>query len=581
MSIVLLILCDFTVHAQIYLGSLSGQVSDSTGATIVGATVTAIDTTTHFSTKAMTNSSGNYSIQFLTPGTYDITVEYIGFQPQTHKGIVLTAGGNVVTDITLKVGSASDMVTVNAVGVDALNTSSADIDVTFTAKEITDLPNIGRVPFELASLSAGTYDGSYMTAKASGGIVPWGNAGTAISASGVGGSHTIITLNGSIDAPRERITGTGGGYGGFVPSPESVQEVKVQLAMYDAEYGNSGGAAINTVLRSGTNDYHGAAYFIGRNTYLNANQSERVPNQNGAINPGAPTPRPNGTWNQPGGVLSGPVTIPHLYNGHDKTYFMVAYERAMLRTYNGASATGLVPTAAEAQGDFSALCPGGFNANGVCNPGGGVQIYDPLTSDASHNRTPFPYNQIPADRISPVGAALLKYFPAPNAVVSNVVNYIAPDPVIRQRYYSFVTRVDHTINENNKLNATFYKSVLNQQYPDMGFPQGIGPTNEGEAVYRNNAGGGLDYVRIFPNDWVLNARIGVLYHPFGVILPGLNIDLASLGINSAGLGYQSFPGLSFSDSYLGLQGATPLVPNTSQATSQISHDTNGSAAAIV
>ncbi|MBO0800340.1 MAG: TonB-dependent receptor, partial [Blastocatellia bacterium] len=175
----------------------------------------------------------------------------------------------------------------------------------------------------------------------------------------------------------------------------------------------------------------------------------------------------------------------------------------------------------------------------------------------------------------------MKYFPAPNAVVSNVVNYVAPDPVIRQKYYSFVTRVDHTINENNKLNATFYKSVLNQQYPDMGFPQGIGPTNEGEAVYRNNAGGGLDYVRIFPNDWVLNARIGVLYHPFGVILPGLNFDLASLGINPAGLGYQSFPGLTFSDNYLGLQGATPLVPNTSQVTSQISHDTNASAAAIV
>ncbi|MBO0800339.1 MAG: hypothetical protein J2P31_16075, partial [Blastocatellia bacterium] len=114
------------------------------------------------------------------------------------------------------------------------------------------------------------------------------------------------------------------------------------------------------------------------------------------INPGAPTPRPNGTWNQPGAVLSGPVRIPHLYNGHDKTYFLVAYEHVMLRIYNNASSSGLVPTAEEVQGDFSALCPGGFNASGVCNPGGGVQIYDPLTSDANHNRTPFPYNKIPA-----------------------------------------------------------------------------------------------------------------------------------------------------------------------------------------
>lgn len=568
----LLTLCALPIHAQTYLGALIGRVSDATGARIAGATVTATDTTTHFSTKAVTNGSGSYSIPSLTPDTYNISVERPGFRRQTSTGIVLTASISVETDFKLSVGSSSQSVTVIANN-SLLNTESADLEQTFTAKQVADLPNIGRVPFFVATLAPGMYDSTYMTSTTSVGAVPYGNAGTAIVGDGMGGGRTLITLNGILDDPHEHISGGGGDtYGGFVPSPGAVQEVTAQTASYDA--GAIGGTVINTVLRSGTNSYHGAVYYVFRNTYLNANDYQRVPTQHDTLNPKADTPRTNGTWDQPGFVVDGPVRIPHIYDGRNKTYFMAAYERIQLRASQAAADEDFVPTAAEAGGDFSALCPGGFNASGVCNPGGGVQIYDPLTLDASNNRTPFPNDIIPANRISPVGAALVKYFPAPNSDISSILNYIAPDPIMRERYYSFVTRIDQSINENNKFNAVFFREILNQNYPDMGFPKGIGPYSGGDddQVYRNDEGGSLNYVGVLPRDWVLNARVGVIEHPFGGIEAGAPFDLSSIGISPTGIGNQTFPGLDMSDDYAGLMPAS----NT-----ELSNDTLGSSAVIL
>lgn len=569
----LLVFGTLSVNAQKYLGSLTGQVSDASGAKIAGATVTAMDTTTNFSTKTTTNNSGSYSIQFLTPDAYNITVEHPGFRTQASTGVVLTADGSVETDFTLSIGSSNQTVTVSAADGELINADSADLGTTLTAKQVTDLPNLGRVPFFLASITAGNYSNAYILGSTSANE-PGGNDGTGIISNGVGtigSNRTLITIDGLLDNPSERISGAGGNtYGGFAPSPESVQEVSVQSATYDAW--SSGQTVINTVLRSGTNEYHGAAYYVFRNTYLNANEYQRVPNQNGAINPKASTPRPNGTWNQPGAVFDGPVRIPHLYDGRDKTYFMAAYEEFNLHVYESAGATDFVPTAAEAGGDFSALCTGGFNPSGICNAGGGVQIYDPLNVAANGNRTPFPNNQIPASRISPVGAALAKYFPGPNSNSSSTVNYIATNPTYPERYYSFVTRVDQSINENNKFNAVFYKTELHQQWPTMGFPQIIGPTSEDERVYRNSEGGSFDYVSVLPHQWVMDARVGVIYHPFGVIYAGNPFNLSSIGISSAGIAYQTFPGLSMSDSYSGLQAGS---------SSQLSTDTLGSAAAVL
>jgi len=571
-GMVLIILCALPAHAQKYLGSLTGQLSDTTGAKIAGATVTATAVTTHFSTKAVSNSTGGYSIPFITPDTYNITVKAPGFKTGTSNGIVLTAGGDVRTDFTLSVGSSSQTVTVTA-GSELVNPASANIGETFTEQQVHDLPNEGQVPDMVASLAAGAYDSAYIGGHVSSTLVPWGGGPSATSGNGVNG-YTRPTIDGVPDDALERIgTSQGGPYTAFTAPLASVQEVKVQTALYDAEYGHGSGTVINSILRSGTDHYHGTAYYIFRNTYLDANAYERVPNQHGAINPSSPTARSNATWNQPGFELGGPVPIPHLRH---KTFFMVAYERIQLRGTTGysggAGIAEFVPTAAEDSGDFSALCPGGFNANGVCNPGGGVQIYDPLTLDANNNRTPFPNDKIPANRFSPTGIALLKSYPAPNANLSPIINYVSNDVSIPEKYYSIITRVDHSINENNKWSAVFDNQILNQQIPNLGYPTPIGPSGEDADVYRNNHGGSFDYVSVLPRDWVVDARIGVNYHPFGVVYKGAPYNISSLGIGGNGLTYPTFPGLSFSDNYTGLQAGSG---------SQVSEDTYGTSAAIV
>lgn len=556
-------------RAQVYLSNLTGDVTDSSGAKISGATVTATDTTTHFVTKSVTNANGVYSFPFLAPDTYIVTVEANGFRTESHTGVLLTAGQTVANNFSLTVGRVQETVTVTD-QTPLLNTESAELGDTFTAKQVTDMPNLGRVPFMVAALAPGAWDNGYMNTKTDTTLTPWGGGATATAGNGVGG-HTRVTIDGTPDDPLERSGGTGSGdYTGFTPSPESIQEVKIQTALYDAEYGHGGGTVINTVLRSGNNDYHGAAYFVFRNTYMDANTYERVPNQNGAVNPKSATPRTNETWNQPGAVISGPLRIPHVYDGRDKTFFMVAYERVGLRGTQISGATDFVPTAAELNGDFSALCPGGFS-NGVCVPGGGVQIYDPLTLDSHNNRTPFPNNQIPSNRINPAGLALLKYFPAPNANYSSTVNYISPRDVDPEKYFSVTSRVDEAISEKHKLSFVFYNQVLGQEITNQGFPTPIGPTGDGDTVFRNNHGGSIDYVGQLPRAWVLDARVGVIYHPFGVVYPGDPFNLSSISMSSAGLSYQTFPGLSFSDSYSGLQAASG---------SQLSDDTLMTAAAI-
>ena len=570
-----------SLHAQQYLGTLTGQVKDATGANVPNAEVSATDVVTHFTTKTVTNDTGGYSIPFLTPDEYSITITAKGFRPESRTGIALTAGGNVDTDFSLKIGSQSESVEVTA-DAQLLDTSSANLATTFSTKEVTDTPNIGRNPFVLSTLAANVYSGNYMQGKASGFTNPFSGTAVQISADGSSG-HNRITLDGIPDDPAERLSGAS--YTGFVPSPEAVQEVKIQTALYDAQYGHGNGVITNTVLRSGSNQYHGSGYFVFRNTYMDANTYERVPTQNATG--AARTPRVNDTWTQPGFVLDGPLSIPHVYNAKDKTFFMVAYERIQLHqplpyqslvpTVTGTNPLTGATDGGEVGGDFSALCSA-FSAAGVCLPGKGQQIYDPTSVTAGNgNRTPFAYNIIPSNRINAAGAALLSYFPAPNSTFSPTVNYISSNTTEPNKYFSVVTRIDHSFSDRHKINATFFKDILNQLEPNEGFAKNIGPSTatnggDGYTVYRNNEGGSVDDVFAISPTLVVDSRFGVIYHPFGLVYPGNVFNLSSIGINGTNLPYQSFPNTTASDSYAGLAGG---------ADGQISEDTLGSASLLV
>lgn len=580
--LVLLVSLAFSVgtsSAQRYMAALTGDVSDPTAAKIVGATVTATDTATNYVTKAVSNENGIYTFPFLTPDTYTITAEAKGFRTEERKGVVLTAGDNVQANFTLSVGASANItVTVNG-GTQLLDTASANLGITITHEETTDLPNFDRDPYVSTTLAAGTFSGSFLQGTEMTSAESLGGFPNGIQGSGFASGHDRATLDGVPNDPSERIgTSNGNNYTGFVPSPESLQEVKAETAFYDAQYGDTGSLIQNLVLRSGTNQFHGAAYFLFRNTYLDANTSVRVPTQNAAT--GA-TPRANNSYNQPGFVFDGPVRIPHVYNGQDKTFFMVAYEH--IQFHSGGAHSYLLPSPAFAAGDFSSLCggngpgTGNFNSSGLCIPGDGVQLYDPnSTLDVNNNRiTYFPYNQIPSGRWSAPGEAMLKsYYPAANdPTPTPTINFISNDTATPNVYYSFVTRVDHSINNKNKFNGTFYKSILNQINPNEGFPTPIGPTGTDDLVYRNDMGGSFDYVSVLPKGYVMDARFGVIYHPLGINYYGSKFNLSTIGMSATNLAYQSFPGTNFStDNYVGLEAGSA---------GQYSQDTLGSVDVLV
>lgn len=547
MTGILLLTCAVMAHAQKYLGGINGTVTDAGGAVIPKATVTVEDVGTHFKTTAETNASGAYSFPALNPGTYTVSSTASGFGTDTRKEVVLTAGALQTIDLTLAASGVTESVDVSATN-PLLDTGSAQIATTLSTKEVTDLPNVGRNPYVMATLAAGitnTGSGGYFQGKSSQFTNPFSGVAVQITSDGNGG-HNRLTLNGIPNDPAERLSGAS--YTGFVPSPEAVQEVKVQTSIFDAQIGHGNGTVTNTVVRSGTNSFHGSAYYVFQNTYLNANTSEKVPNQN--LTTSARTPRNNDQLSQTGGVFDGPVVIPHLYNGRDKTFFMVAYERYASHTAINYSAR--VPTQAERSGDFSALCSA-FDSNGFCTSG--VQIYRPNSVlDASNNRTQYyAYNNIAAD-INTTGAALVRYLPLPNVAGAAITssNYISTQTSYPSTYPSFIVRLDQKIGPKNTLNATFFRSGLTQKYPLQGFPQGIGPltssTGYGYSVYRNNRGGSIDDVHQFSSSMVLDSRFGILYHPFGLVYPGnQNFNLGSLGISTSNMPYFSFPGFTAAD----------------------------------
>jgi Carboxypeptidase regulatory-like domain len=553
-----------SASAQQYLGSISGSVSDASGAKVVGADVTATDTTTHFVSRGVTNNSGDYTIPSLTPDVYSITVTAKGFRTETRTGITLTAGATVGSDFALTVGTQTETVIVTE-NSQMLDTESPALSTTIPNQEVTDLPNNGRDPNVLATLTVGVMNGGsggYFQGQSHAYTNPFSGVAIQINSSGNAG-HNRLTLDGIPNDPPERLSGTT--YAGFTPSPESVQEVKVSTSIFDAQVGHGNGTVTDVILKSGGNKFHGAAYYAFQNTYLDANLS-----QNKHTTP--PTSRPNNQVSQTGFVFDGPVLIPHVYDGHDKTHFLVAYER--YHSHTTVNYSSRMPTAAELTGDFSGLC-NTFNSSGFCTSG--VQLYMPnSTLDANNNRTQFFPNNNIASAISSSGAAFASYYPGQNvtgATAQSTVSYISRQTAYPSNYPSFDIRVDHQISANDTINATFFTAGLTQNYPLQGFPKGIGPNGYGYTVIRNTHGGSLDEVHVFSPSFVLDSRLGLINHPFGLVYPGnANFNLSSLGV-SGSYPYDSFPGVSFSNG-----GYASLAPG---AGGQVSTSTLGSLDEIV
>ena len=333
-----------SAFAQTTSTSIIGTVTDASGASIAGAKVTATNVKTSVASSTVTTDTGDYAFPLLDIGEYQVAVEQPGFKAETRKGIVLQVNEKFRVDFRLQVGSQTEQITVTAEAAN-LRTDEASIGGTVEQRRLVELPMNGRNVGNFAVLNPGVSFGSrhgYDGMSGGGGGVPIPGQTIAIVANGQRETSQHATLDGVV-ATEARVNTVP-----FSPSPEAMEEVRVISGSYSAEYGFNSGAQLVMVMRSGTNDLHGSAYDFLRNEKLDAEGYF----QNYFTPAGQPrVPKTALRQNQFGFVLGGPVVIPKLYNGRNRTFFNFNYE-GRRRREPGAISTALVPTDAIAQRRF-------------------------------------------------------------------------------------------------------------------------------------------------------------------------------------------------------------------------------------
>jgi hypothetical protein len=439
--------------------ALVGAVVDQSGAPVSGAKVTAVNEATQVTYPGTTNADGYYSITFIAPGTYDIIVEQSGFTKLTKTGRIVVSDQAQRTDFKLTVGSAATSVTVSASS-PPIATDDATLGEIFNTKAVEDLPLIGHNALEVAATASNVIIGP--TSNYSG--VPPGEdfigAGqreiqNSLNLDGVSIMNNLISL-----APAR-------------PSSDMISEVQMQSGNYSAQYGSYLGLHINLVSKSGTNDLHGALYDYIQNTALNASPFLNPPG----------TPKPIQHYNQYGFDLGGPVYIPKLYNGRNKTFFFASYEKInQVQQSNQGPVSTLTP--AMKAGDFSFLT-------------GSQQLVDPYTGQ------PYPNNRIPASELSTPAAQIAKnieqYIAAPNLSGStNNLNVNYPNNLFIKQT---LDRIDENIGDRVRLFVRYHWQNLNIVGGDP-FPTdaSYGPTNT-----RNTA---IGYTHIITTNLINDFRIG-------------------------------------------------------------------------
>jgi hypothetical protein len=427
--------------------ALVGTVSDAKGAMIAEVKVTAVNTGTSETYSALTNEQGNYNIQFVRPGTYNLTLEKSGFQRFQKTGIVVEENQMVRNDATLAVGSLSQSVTVQAEAA-VIKTEDASVSENITTRQVSELPLNGRDPMHLAITTAGVFQGQ----KAANGVPP----GEDFIGAGTREIQNEMSLDG-ISIMNNLITTTPSR-----PMVEAIQEVQIQTGTYSAQYGAYLGVHINMITKSGTNDLHGAVLEFVRNNIFDA-RPYFLP---------ATSSQPPLRQNQFGFELDGPIVIPKLYNGRNKTFFMGSYEG--LRQIRSTTSTAALLTPQMFTGDFSQ-----YTAKAIVNP---------LTGQA------FPGNIIPASLLSPYTTQLQKYYPKPNLpgvgvggnnYATSLANNNNTDQTVdrldqnlgdKSRFFFRYQRQQETIlvgaaNPTNATNGPVYLSNY-----DIGYTQILSPT---------------------------------------------------------------------------------------------------------
>jgi Carboxypeptidase regulatory-like domain/TonB-dependent Receptor Plug Domain len=404
--------------------TITGIVTDSASAVVPGVSIKVRNTETNDTRTVVTNHEGNYTVYPLPVGKYELTAEMAGFRTHQQTGIVLEIEQTLRSDIQLVIGNVTESVQVTA-QVAVLNTENGAIkgDV-IVNQEINDLPLDGRDFTNLAFLVPGVMPNAQ------------GGQGSFASINGARADSTNFYVDGFNNRNAR------GAAAQVRPNMDAMQEFKMEVSGYSAEMGRMAGGVLNMVMRSGTNQFHGDVFEYVRNDLIDAR---------GFFDP---TKNPLHR-NQYGAMLSGPIRLPKIYDGHNRTFFMFSWE-SYKQSVRETSITH-VPSLLERQGDFSQS----FSLTAKK-----LTVTDPLNKN-----TPFPDNLIPLNRFNPVSVNLLKYYPQPNrADLRN--NYItaASDP---DAWDSFIIKTDHRFNQNNTISYRFQIRFNNTSTPFAGSPLGI------------------------------------------------------------------------------------------------------------
>jgi carboxypeptidase family protein/TonB-dependent receptor-like protein len=430
-----------SVSAQTTSTTILGTISDASGAVLPGAKVTAVNTGTGVKREVVAASTGDFSFPLLDVGVYDLIVEAQGFKQEIRRNIVLEINEKVRMDFTLQVGATNERVEVTAEAA-TLRTDDATLGLTVEQRRVEELPLNNRNLGTLAILQPGVQygprsgtDGQGFGQRQGSHGIPIPGIGLSFVANGQRETNEHGTLDGVV-ATEARVNTIP-----FSPSPEAVQEFRTLSGSYSAEYGFNAGAQVVIVTKSGGNDWHGSLFEFLRNDIFDAENFF----QNYFNTPGATRSKKDSLrQNNFGGVLTGPLRIPRLYKGENKTFFMVNYESRLRRQGNLAQSANQPPLAFR-RGDFSSLLKL-VDAQGRPAP---IIIRDPI----SINGDPFPGNIIPDNRISPVAKELMKYWPEPQRINANPLvglNYIGFERRTIDDH-QFFARVDHNFSERDKI----------------------------------------------------------------------------------------------------------------------------------
>jgi len=500
------VICAHIAFGQESRATLLGRVVDPSGAVVVGVQVKAINSGTNVSASSTTNEHGNYEIPYLLPGQYRVEVEMAGFKKIVQQDVQLHVADRKAIDFKLELGPIADSVTVGGQA-ELLDTASASAGTIMLARQASELPIVGGNAFYLARLAPGVLSNG---GRSAGNPMDFG-AGTDIIVNGVKSGSSEITLDGVPNMSQAS--------GALPPIQDMVQEFKIQTSTFDASIGHAAGALTNVSLKSGTNKLHATSYgFYSRwravpwftNKYIYDPTTGPITQEKKDM---ALEGWRHERW---GATFGGPVVLPKLYNGRNRTFWTFGYEGVYIQ--RNLNTTFTVPTDAQRRGDFSDLLK--INSK--------YQIYNPdSTREGTPGhvvRDPLPGNIIPASRLDPVALKLMSYWPQSNqaGTVDYQNNFFRTRDINRDDRNQ-IGKIDQNFSEQHRMFFRLSNNLYNNKQDTL---PGLA---SGTITAQTDYGAVLDDVYIFSPSTLLNVRYGLTYEDSAVTRRSQQMDLTTLG----------------------------------------------------